>query len=452
MKILIKDNDDLPPKFTHIVYRSALNEFSPITGKSVHIPLVFDPPIRAYDQDSINATLAYNIIAGNDRQLFLVQSDTGVIFLEKEIDLEEENLQENTFVLHLEVRQIDNSQRRSVARLEIEILDVNDNSPEFEVDLYNISIVENLPTGFSVLQVSAIDRDQGANAEFYYWVADEKPPGTFSVEQRTGWITVKNQTLLDRELRPVVRIMIQAVEKLPSYNKRTSKDGTVHVEITLLDANDNTPKYVHGNLYEFKVSVQAKLGHVVGHIDAKDPDEGPNGLINYEFQKSQVLQNIPFSINPQNGTIYVSGALRRGRLALFVEASDQPKNPSERRFSLAVVTIEIVREDMIGVLDFIGAPYEFWIGENVPVGTSVGQIKTTLDNDQPGESIMYDLLHSYPDGVPFAVEERTGTVTVIKNLNEFSRKQYEFEAVASNVSKTRHQLCCPLISQVFQIF
>lgn len=100
---------------------------------------------------------------------------------------------------------------------------------------------------------------------------------------------------------------------------------------------------------------------------------------------------------------------------------------------MAVVTIEIVRENMLDSVDFIGSPYEFWVGEDVPVGTSVGQIKTTLDYESSGEQIMYDLLHSYADGVPFAVEERTGTVTVIRNLDNFQRKLYEFEAVATHV-------------------
>jgi hypothetical protein len=50
--------------------------------------------------------------------------------------------------------------KTSVARVEVELQDINDNKPQFEVDLYNISIVENLPNGFSVLQVLATDQDQ----------------------------------------------------------------------------------------------------------------------------------------------------------------------------------------------------------------------------------------------------------------------------------------------------
>lgn len=50
--------------------------------------------------------------------------------------------------------------KAGIAQVEIELLDINDNQPQFEVDFYNISIVENLPNGFSVLQVIATDQDQ----------------------------------------------------------------------------------------------------------------------------------------------------------------------------------------------------------------------------------------------------------------------------------------------------
>jgi hypothetical protein len=48
------------------------------------------------------------------------------------------------------------------------------------------------------------------------------------------------------------------------------------------------------------------------------------------------------------------------------------------------------------VPDFVGAPYEFWVGGNVGVGTSVGQIRVTDAVDKT--HIGYDLLHSYHDG------------------------------------------------------
>lgn len=63
---------------------------------------------------------------------------------------------------------MDNPLKTGLARVEVEFLDVNDNLPEFEVDLYNISIVENLPNGFSVLQVIATDKDQVSNLQGHF--------------------------------------------------------------------------------------------------------------------------------------------------------------------------------------------------------------------------------------------------------------------------------------------
>lgn len=44
--------------------------------------------------------------------------------------------------------------------------------------------------------------------------------------------------------------------------------------------------------------------------------------------------------------------------------------------------------------DFVNAPYEFWVGSDVPVGTSVGQVRIVSENP----NIDYDLLHTYPEG------------------------------------------------------
>ncbi|XP_046805306.1 cadherin-89D isoform X2 [Lucilia cuprina] len=433
--INVKDVDDLPPKFTEGVYRTKINEFYPMTGMPIRIPLYFDPPIMAFDQDSLNATLVYDIISGNERKLFRVNPHNGIMYLQKEIDLEEESLPGNTFVLQIEARQKDNPLKKALARIEVEILDLNDNVPEFEADFYNISIVENLPTGFSVLQVNAIDRDQGENAEFLYNLREEpEASGAFRIDSRSGWITVRDDRLLDREQRKSVHLEVEALERTPSYmediNLKRPGPSKVKVEITLLDQNDNTPKFEHGNLYEFKVPITATVGYVIGQVVALDPDEGPNGMLLYELQRPKKSGYIPFRLDNKNGTIYVAGPLRRGRIAVFVEASDQPLNPSERRFSLAVITIEVYATIDDQAIDFIGAPYEFWVGASAPLGTSVGQVRTTLIYEGEDE-IMYDLLHTYSEGVPFAIEERSGIITVIRELSEFTRKIYYFEAVAN---------------------
>ena len=242
-------------------------------------------------------------MSGNDREYFWMHPTTGIVYLKKEIDLETESLPDNTFTLHIDVHQKNDVLKRALGKVEIEIVDINDNQPEFEVDLYNISIVENLPNGFSVLQVNALDRDQSENSVFFYKIFKEDPAGAFVVEPQTGWMTVKNQSLLNREERATVKLLIQAVEKVKPYNKRdVVQDSTVAVEITLLDANDNSPTFEFGNLYEFKVDVNASIGHVVGKIKATDPDDGQNGKIVYEM-KNRKETSVPFKLDARTGTL-----------------------------------------------------------------------------------------------------------------------------------------------------
>lgn len=88
------------------------------------MPLFFSPPIMAFDQDSLNATLMYEIISGNERKLFRVNPNTGIMYLQKEIDLEEESLPGNTFVLQLEAKQKDNPLKKALARLVLSVLKI----------------------------------------------------------------------------------------------------------------------------------------------------------------------------------------------------------------------------------------------------------------------------------------------------------------------------------------
>lgn len=135
-------------------------------------------------------------------------------------------------------------------------------------------------------------------------------------------------------------------------------------------------------------------------VKATDPDLGRNGMVLYDLQRSNSTGSgsTAFNVDAQTGHIIVADhPLVQGRHALFVEAADQPANPSEKRFSLAVVTIEVLKSGKSEfVPDFIGAPYEFWVGGDVPIGTSVGQVRVTEAVDK--NHIIYDLLHSYHDG------------------------------------------------------
>lgn len=66
----------------------------------------------------------------------------------------------------------------------------------------------------------------------------------------------------------------------------------------------------------------------------------------YTIQKGvnvTILNDNFFAVESQQGNVIVANIpLPTGRHTLFIEAADQPINPTERRFSLAVVTIHVI--------------------------------------------------------------------------------------------------------------
>uniref|UniRef100_T1GU95 Cadherin domain-containing protein n=1 Tax=Megaselia scalaris TaxID=36166 RepID=T1GU95_MEGSC len=334
--------------------------------------------------------------------------------------------------------------------VEVEILDLNDNAPEFEVEFYNISIVENLPSGFSVLQVNAIDRDQGENAEFYYNLAEEDPAGAFLIDSRTGWITVRDHTMLDRESRSSISMIVKAVERITPYDKDRAKDsGKVQVEITLLDSNDNTPQFENGNLYEFKVNVNSVVGTMVGkrtwysfdlqegeyfdqsldQLEAFDEDYGQNANITYEIKDGE---NVPFKISPKSGVLKANGNLDRETKSQYEFVVIATDNGQTKRLSGSVEVevnvldvndnapefigyddLQIKAEETNERLDMVGRKmltdenlnkietikklpvYKAYLDRSTIPGTFVRQI-TAIDKDYAGNGnglVMYSLLH-----------------------------------------------------------
>lgn len=103
--------------------------------------------------------MQFTIISGNDDGLFSIDPITGAIHLLRQIDREDlpPSAVGERFVL---VVQASVSKRETAQiRVLIDVIDVNDNEPRFNPKKHVISIVENLPSGFSVLRVTASDPD-----------------------------------------------------------------------------------------------------------------------------------------------------------------------------------------------------------------------------------------------------------------------------------------------------
>ena len=78
-----------------------------------------------------------------------------------------------------------------IIQVVVNIMDINDNTPEFESNPYKVSIAENADIGSKVVQVIAHDSDTGANADVSYEFAaiDSEWSNVFAMDPQTGWLT-----------------------------------------------------------------------------------------------------------------------------------------------------------------------------------------------------------------------------------------------------------------------
>lgn len=181
-----------------------------------------------------------------------------------------------------------------------------------------------------------LDREEHSSLRMKVYAKEKNPSvvGTY-VDQRTKWRRNKEKTTYIFPDKSSENIEFDDNAQIMSF---------VTVEVTLLDANDNNPIFLPSNLYEFTENYNAEINTEIGRVEAVDPDLGRNGMVLYDLQRTSNLSiTSPFRVDAKNGKVSVKESpLAEGRHALFVEAADNPANPSERRYSLAVVTIDVV--------------------------------------------------------------------------------------------------------------
>uniref|UniRef100_A0A8C9QPR5 Cadherin domain-containing protein n=1 Tax=Spermophilus dauricus TaxID=99837 RepID=A0A8C9QPR5_SPEDA len=168
-------------------------------------------------------------------------------------------------------------------RVELRVLDENDNPPVFEQGEYRAVVREDAQPGAEVCRVRATDRDLGPNGQVHYSVRARQVPGTggsiepvgdaayFTVEELSGVVRVRRP--LDRETQAWHQLVVQARD-----GGAEPEIATVRVSIAVLDVNDNPPTIHLLFLTEegaARVSEGAGPGDYVARVSVSDADGDP---------------------------------------------------------------------------------------------------------------------------------------------------------------------------------
>uniref|UniRef100_UPI00398F80CE protocadherin-10-like n=1 Tax=Pristiophorus japonicus TaxID=55135 RepID=UPI00398F80CE len=274
----------------------------------------------------VNTLLArrFRIESLNKKQYCDVNLKTGILFIKETIDREELCEQSLTCLLKLEAV-IENPLNQH--RLEIEILDLNDNSPVFQSSELNIEIKEFMAPGTSFRLQSARDPDAGTNSIRSYQL---RPNEHFTLKTQpdsvqTGIPELVLERRLDREQQPIHRLTLTAFD-----GGNPEKFGTAQIIITVLDVNDNAP-VCEQNVYQITTAENVPKGTVIVKVTAVDEDEGQNGDVIYSFSDHtpDKVREV-FSIDSASGEIRVTGIVdfeEAENYQISVQASDRGPHP-----------------------------------------------------------------------------------------------------------------------------
>lgn len=292
VQINILDSNDNPPQI--------------LSPRGLNLTLAEDTPtglvildtINATDEDhGLNAELQFLIISGDDTNSFSIDPSTGKITLTAPLDRERGTGEIVTLVVAAQDQGIPPLQ--DTIDVIIFITDVNDFPPLFQQDSYMESVREGVRSGIAVLQVVALDRDEGPGGVVSYSII-EGSEGNFDIDPETGEI-VTNATF-DREERSWYQLIIEAVDN--PLNKSFQLSTSVNVTITIEDRNDNFPIF-NQSLYEIEILDNLTRGSDVIQILANDSDDGVNAAITYHFIDPLPNNSRRFRIGEDTGLVQV---------------------------------------------------------------------------------------------------------------------------------------------------
>ncbi|KAF1378536.1 hypothetical protein PFLUV_G00191580 [Perca fluviatilis] len=178
--IRIQDSNDNPPVFSQPAYDVSVSEDIPVDMELLRV--------RASDMDE-RARLSFSIYGSVDpvsMRLFRVNPGTGVVYIADRLDYEART----QHILTIMVKDQEFPFNRDLARILVAVEDSNDNIPYFTNTVYDAVAYESSPVDTSVLQVTALDKDNGINGQLTYTIEAGNTGGVFGIDNATGLIFI----------------------------------------------------------------------------------------------------------------------------------------------------------------------------------------------------------------------------------------------------------------------
>ncbi len=392
--VSVTDADDQPVTFDPDTYSSSVFENSAL-GTTV-------ATVTAQDPDTVVSNPITYSLAEGSQVPFTVSSRSGDIIVSGQLD--RETLDRYTF----QVLASNTPGFSATAMVTIQVLDVNDVTPNFLGDPFRFEVSESGSVGTAIGQVTAVDGDIGTAGEILRYSLQPSVP-EFVINANSGEITLAAS--LDYESTQDYNLTVVAVD-----GGSPSQTGTAQVEVIVADANDNPPLF-SSDSFSTAVPENELVGSEIFTAVATDADSGTNAEIMY----SLLPPVAPFAINPTTGEVNVTGALSLQTYTLQIMATDGGTSPLS-----SVTTLSVVVTDANERPSFPLDVFPVELSEGAPVGSLVAQVTATDPDAGDNAEISYSIL---PEDV-FAINATSGAITLAQSLDFESVSSYTRSLIA----------------------
>ncbi|XP_029918490.1 protocadherin gamma-C5-like [Myripristis murdjan] len=358
------------------------------------------------------------------KQYFSVDAGKGELVVNERIDRETLCGQRVSCVLPLQVVIEDPLQ---LYRVEVEIQDINDNSPRFPSNDVTLEIAESTALGVRFPLESALDPDVGSNSLKSYTLGKDEY-FNIKVKEVAGGRKVPELILvklLDREKKTVHKLLLTALD-----GGSPVRSGTSQISIKVLDNNDNVPVF-EKNVYKVSISEDSEEGALIVQTKATDIDDGQNGDLEYSFgvhTPDSILSL--FSIDQVSGKIFVKGKIdfeASANYEIDVSAKDKGSPRMEGHCSVHVEILDV--NDNVPEIILTSQPKP--VREDSSGGTVVALLSVRdLDSGDNGK-----LTLELPKGSPFTLKSSfSNNYALVTSgvLDRESFSEYNIEITATD--------------------
>ncbi|XP_064017524.1 protocadherin gamma-A10-like isoform X20 [Pogoniulus pusillus] len=349
------------------------------------------------------------VVSEGRTQYFSLHGRTGHLVTAERIDREQLCDSEQQCVLRCEL--IVEGEMK-IYEIELEITDINDNSPSFEKQEIHLRVSEATAAGSRFPLAEAHDSDSGANSLQSYELSGDEH-FSLAVQAGPGGDLHPELVLakaLDREEAAFHDLVLKAND-----GGEPPRTGTMRIHVSVMDANDNAPVFIPAE-YTVRVPEDVPVGSTVVTVTATDSDEEVNGRVKYSFHKISRRASEIFHLDSETGDITLKSHLDFEEISsheLQLVARDGGELSDTAKVTITVTDVN----DNSPELTVTSQLKE--ISEDAPSGTAVALLHMR-DRDSGANGQVRCSLNA---GVPFRIQSSRGSYYSVVTTRQLDREE-----------------------------